>query len=362
MTKGEAEVSTFVDDPIVLATGKTVRQRSWTFAKFCTVWRVLGLDMSWEKAHRGARIDWIGFSVQLSNEPYQQQIVIRLMEAKRVKLQTVIDDMLKSQGMVPLAKLQLAAGILGWVTSAMPLARPFVAMLWAAIMKQSKPVQATTRVRKGLVFVKQVRQALVWLSALMNRFEEDCGGLQRVVRWRPFAPLMVVSTDACPSGMGGFLMVHNTFVAYWHDEVSSADEEALGVKKGDPAYQSELELLAVLISLRGFSSWLGGVNGQGQPAGMLLRADNTSTLAAAMDLRGKSELMAQLAAEVALEIEALQLPHIMGQHVPGIANDVADRLSRVRGHEVVPKCLQGATFVPVPERTPSFYRAWRLTQ
>ena len=71
-------------------------------------------------------------------------MTVKLMEAKLVKLKETIDDLLQSKGMVPLQKLQLAVGILGWVTSAMPVARPFVAMLWAAITDQRAPAKSTT--------------------------------------------------------------------------------------------------------------------------------------------------------------------------------------------------------------------------
>lgn len=50
MHPDEAEVSTFVDDPLILASGATKRDRTWTFAKYCVLWQALGLVMSWGKS------------------------------------------------------------------------------------------------------------------------------------------------------------------------------------------------------------------------------------------------------------------------------------------------------------------------
>lgn len=355
----EAEVSTFVDDPLMLAAATCARERTWSFAKYCVVWLALGLELSWSKAHRGVCIDWIGFNLDVKSTGLAWTITVRLMESKLQKLKEVIEELRASKGLVSLQKLQLAVGILGWVTSAMPMARPFVAMLWAAITQQRAPSRATTRVRKGLVFVKQVDQALRWLQSLLVECDQKFGGLTRTMRWSPSAPTMVIQTDACPTGMGGFLVKDGVIVAYWHDEVSKEDEMILGVKSGDPAFQSELELLAVLVSLHVFVPWL---LGDDFPAAVIFRADNTATLLAALELRGKSVLMAQLAAEVALQIESMQLPSQFGQHVPGIANDIADRLSRMSKHGRLPDALQWAQCVSVPLRGQSFYRSWQQSQ
>ena len=359
MWPSEAEVSTFVDDPLMLAAHASLRERTWAFAKYCVLWLALGLELSWGKAHRGWSIDWIGFNLQISAAKDSWSMTVRLMEGKLLKLRELILDLRQCKGVVPLQKLQLAVGILGWVTSAMPMARPFVAMLWAAIITQKAPARSTTRVRKGLVFVRQVDQALRWLEALLQEFDHKHGGLTKTLRWSPWARMMVIQTDACPTGMGGFLSVEGCIVAYWYDTIHPVDEEVLGVKKGDPAFQSELELLALLVSLRAFAEWL---LGDEFPAGVLFRADNTATLMAAMELRGRSLLMAQLAAEVALEIESMQLPSQFGQHVPGIANDIADRLSRMSAHGELPNALQGAQQVAVPLRGRTFYRSWQQSQ
>ena len=56
-------------------------------------------------------------------------------------------------------------------------------------------------------------------------------GLQVTFRSQPALRHVLVQTDACPTGMGGFL--------------ADNDAKLFGAVIGDPSYQSEWELLAV---------------------------------------------------------------------------------------------------------------------
>ena len=113
MWHDEAEVSTFVDDPLILAAGSSKRERTRTFMKYCVLWLALGLEMSWPKANRGFGLDWIGFHVSVDNLKGQQKIVVKLMENKHQKLMEVAKELLACKGVLPLTKLQLAVGIWG---------------------------------------------------------------------------------------------------------------------------------------------------------------------------------------------------------------------------------------------------------
>ena len=74
------------------------------------------------------------------------------------------------------------------MSSLMPLARPYLAMIWAAIIQHRTPMRDTTRIRKGLVFIRQVEGALRWLHALTSATGTDAVGLRRCFRLRPSAP------------------------------------------------------------------------------------------------------------------------------------------------------------------------------
>ena len=89
------------------------------------------------------------------------------------------DDISSRRGMVPPHLLEHAVGILDWVTSAIPGARPWLAMLWAAILRKRDPTKQSTRVRKGLVFVRQVEVATTWLRQLVTEIDSRKGCLSR---------------------------------------------------------------------------------------------------------------------------------------------------------------------------------------
>lgn len=178
--------------------GSSAEQRSWCMIRYVALWTALGMDVAWRKADRGCSIVWIGFSLQLSEK--QDDFTVVLTEEKQAKLVALTDDISSRRGMVPLHLLEHAVGILDWATSAIP-------MLWVAILRKRDPTKQSTRVRKGLVFVTQVEVATTWLRQLVTESDSRKGCLSRTYRWRPQAPAVLIHTDACHTGLGGFIMV-----------------------------------------------------------------------------------------------------------------------------------------------------------
>ena len=158
--------------------------------------------------------------------------------------------------------------------------------------------------------MKQIQHAVRWLSALVRELDVASPGLQVTFKWRPDAKQFLIQSDACPFGMGAFLMIGGKMVAYWYDEVSKEDCELFGATLGDPACQSEWELLAVWISLEVFSEFF-----TDDSAGMqvMLRSDNTSAIQASMEYRASSPIMNQLAAEISLQLAVKQLLPLFAQ-------------------------------------------------
>ena len=347
----EADVNTFVDDPVVVSMADSSRGHACIALRYFAVWRLLGLDIAYHKADRGSKLVWIGFQLELVG-PGNRDLRVVLTDQKQQRLSEVFNNILDCKGVIPLHLLQYAVGVLGWVTSAIPAARPWLAMVWAAITKRQDPVRETTRRRKGLIFVKQVVNAIRWLHCLVQG--EGAHSLQKVYRWRPWAPVVLIQTDACPWGIGGFLCIGGEFVAHFHDILHEIDYHRFGAQPGDPAFQSEYELLAMLVAVKAFSPWIRGKN---EISKVLLRSDNMATVTAALAYKSSSPLMVQLTAELVLELEFLGVGHVLAQHVAGSLNFLADKLSRL-GADEVPSQLKYSQLVSAPPRIDSFFRAW----
>ena len=142
-------------------------------------------------------------------------------------------------------------------------------------------------------------------------------------------------------------------MAFYTDHLHTEDFSLFGSVRGDLAFQSEYELLAVLVALRVFRELVLRSNANL----IVLRCDNTAVLSAAFTYKASSPLMAQLTAEVALELESLNMRHLIPQHVPGQLNTIADKLSRPHV-EQTPAALSNCHQCHVPRRHVSFYRAW----
>ena len=285
----EAAVSTYVDDPLLTVFGESAQARTATVLLYVGLWLALGLRISWNKAVRGSMVQWIGFELELHGTQ-NCDLTVRLTDSKRKKLLDTLAEIGKHKGVFPLKLLQYAVGVLGWVSSVVPLARPWLAMLWAAITQHRAPSKDSTRVRKGLIFVKQVQHAVRWLTSLVMALDGQAPGLQVTFRSQPSLRYVLVQTDACPTGMGGFLALNGQIVAYWHDRLTDDDAKLFGAVIGDPSYQSEWELLAVWVSLELFSKFL-HPNFAG--CQMLLRTDNTSVIQAVKHCKTRSPIMSQ---------------------------------------------------------------------
>lgn len=347
----ECDVHCFVDDPLIVSMAESEQQHMKQFLYYAMVWLSLGLQISWKKTSKGTSLQWIGFQLSILQDE-ARSLQVELAPAKATKLLTTFEELEACRGMVPLQLLQYAVGVLGWLSSAIPMSRPWLAMLWAVITQQKDPVKQTTRRRKGLVFVKQINNALRWLKALLT-LGDTAHNLCKIHRWLPEQRAILVQTDASPFGLGGVCGVGGQLIAFYTDHLWQEDFQLFGSVRGDPAFQTEYEMLAVLVALRVFR----GVMLQSNANLIVLRCDNTAVLSAAFTYKASSPILAQLTAEIALELESMNMRHLIPQHVPGVLNRIADKLSRPHV-EQIPAELSDCLQCPVPRRPNSFYRAW----
>ena len=172
MKDHEAAISCYVDDPLLAILGPSPYERMKSFCICTLLWQSLGLDMAWRKSCHGQMVPWIGYEISLAGKA-MGDVTVRMAENKRVKLHETFEQLLAYRGMMPLRLLQQATGVLGWASSILMAARPWLSMLYAASTQhqRTEPIRHRARERKGLVFVRQVDNALRWLSAMVQEVD-----------------------------------------------------------------------------------------------------------------------------------------------------------------------------------------------
>jgi hypothetical protein len=160
---------------------------------------------------------------------------------------------------------------------------------------------------------------------------------------------LVIRCDASPWGFGGLLEQDGVVVSYWADEISDTDRKVCPGQAGDPAFQAEWELYAILISIVVWQSRLAG----GHVA--CLETDSKAALFACAKLSSNTPTMNSIAAEIGLRVISLQIE--LG-HVAGVANYEADALSRLCQGKAIPSHLAEVQRAATPCRESGFFLAW----
>ena len=142
---------------------------------------------------------------------------------------------------------------------------------------------------------------------------------------------------------------------YFHDSVSTDDCELLDINVGMAESQQVVESLTMLIALRIWApEW------QQFRSSVAVRGDNITMLSMLAHFKGSTPSLNLLAREVALDVANAAYRPVRAEHIPGVANTVADVLSRWHmpgSARALPECLAGCTRVEVPARARSWYRS-----
>ena len=91
---------------------------------------------------------------------------------------------------------------------------------------------------------------------------------------------------------------------------------------------------------------------------VMLRTDNTAVIQAVRCSRASSPIIVQMAAKISLCCALLQLQPMIAQHVPGIFNELADRLSRLGPDDPAPFRLMSSQCLPAPQRAQEVKLDW----
>ena len=264
----------------------------------------------------------------------------------------------KNKGMAPIKELRQACGKLSWLSGILPKARWVVSIFYRVLHdrgdeERRRQAREDDRAKNGLFAVKQLEQARLWLICFLGV------AMQRPTRKFKLDvskyPKATVITDASPTGMGGVLLVNNRIIKAFSYKVTKEDANTLGFTADWKTSSSQgiVETLAVLVALKEWQDQLKSCHLELQ-----VQADSMVALSTMSKASNSSPILNFLGAEIAIQCEAIGIEGLRTVHIPGVANSVADFLSRQETWESVDKPPDLAN-VPISKedkaRGPDFY-------
>jgi hypothetical protein len=320
----------YVDDPLFMASGSESQiVKQFTIA---LLWiSVLGFPVSWSKSEGGNTVRWIGAQVSIHPRSFD----VSVPQDKVEELIHLLKETL-SKPVIPTRQMASLAGKLNFFAGLIPVMRPFLATLWATLSTNpgstsgpsdaplSDRPKAVPRLPPHLVHTRRARHGLTWFLAF---FLQQRGTLTRSICFdTSLIPELIICTDASPWGIGGFVLGPRGPGKWFADPLGAVDEDTFGVKIGEAAGTTTWEALAVLVAVRVLRPRTHGVR-------IRLRADSLSTLFAVSSLKAKAPGLALIMSELALERAEMNVDISECTHIPGMANTIADALSRLTAPE-----------------------------
>ena len=338
------KLQVYVDDPALAVRG-TPANRKFKVSMLMLAWTVLGVTLAVKKGQLGRQIDWIGATFNVVDK---NTVVVTIMEARLKDLLQLARSIL-AENVVAVKTLRTFTGKAQSMASLLYTWRPFVHMLYAVIHG------AAPEGRENCRWTRQIHVPLHWLIAFLTGIS---GNLERkftVDAYLRKGDSIVVTTDASPYGIGGVLEVNGKIVSYFADSITQLDRSILGLSsQPSSADQQALEALAALVALREWAKmWLQS------RVRLCVQGDNTPTLAMVTKMQPHSQQLGVIAREMALDIAAASYSPDVAVHIPGVANVVADCLSRIHAPDKksLPFSLRDIPESKVANRNRSWWRA-----
>ena len=318
----EGLMQVYVDDPLAVLMG-TKQRRSRLAAMIAVAWMLLGIPMAFHKAVLAETVVWIGVTIAVTND----EVTVEVTESKVQEIKLLIAEVMQ-HNVVASKKLRTLIGKCMSIASVIYVWKPFIQELYAAL---NGPTQAPT----GCAWTNQIMHPLKWLMAFLDG---EAGTIRRtysVVQYFAPADKVQITWDASPFGMGVFWTINGRLLEYFAIEISDEDQQILQMESGSCNGQQIWERLSGLFAMQQWAShW------KQTRVHLYLRGDNVSALVLFATLKTQSKSLALIAREFALDLgTACYKPEVV-QRLPGIANVLADTLSR--------KYDPGKTFVLHP--------------
>lgn len=345
-SEDECRLEVYVDDPAAVLGGSAVRQ-DLTAATLVLAWRVLNIALAFKKGQRSRSIEWIGFQLVVKDEHPLKAVFVTLKRDTQEGIQAFVTEFL-SGNTIGVRHLRSFCGKLANCARLLTAWRPFMTDFWAALAEAERSGDA-------LIWTKQVRPALLWFDAFLHNETAGVTRQYSLASYMKPASSTTITVDASPWGLGAFVSIDGDIKQWFAIELEDADFDKFGFKKGDAAGQQTWECLAALVAMRLWQTlW------RHERSAVQIRGDNMTLLTMITELRGSGAGTNKLAREFALDVAAASYRPLLATHVPGVANVIADQLSRRFAPGTswrVPAGLERARESAPPPRTETWYRA-----
>jgi len=150
-----------VDDPCTTLRGtQDVRERAITGV--ILLWRALGFSLVFRKGERGTDVTWIGNQLQLDSEGVRISLKQDILDEVREMI-----DTFRAKNVISLKDLRSFAGKCNHIAGVVPMWRPFLREIWAAIAYCLRGDAEATRAPPNTVWTKQLASTLDWLEAFL---------------------------------------------------------------------------------------------------------------------------------------------------------------------------------------------------
>ena len=339
----EIRLNTFVDDPNMSIAGqKRSRDRYVTLIVLC--WQMLNFDLAFKKGDRDSTVAWIGSTITAS----KQSVTASIKQETVQDLKTTLDQVIKLH-VISVNNLRSLVGKLSNVAMLLVTWRPFLQQIWAALSVAGLNTNCPT----NAVWVRQIRPALLWFIAFLP---DNHGGISRTFSLQAFSNAcdqIDMILDAPPLALDGYLQINGRIVSYFISPLADHDEQRFGVERGKSDGQQIWEALCLLVALRAWAPhWLSN------RSNLQIKYDAVSALTLLLHMRPSTHKFAIFARELALDISEACCRPACVSHIPGVANKIADILSRpgVEGWTLPPELAQ-ATCCNPPVRDDTYFRA-----
>ena len=260
--------------------------------------------------------------------------------------------------------LRRLAGKGSWIFSIAPRTRWTISRLWAVITQVANQGTVCSKLgrgggpRFGLFARSQAELPLKWILAYWGSSHAP---LKRTLGAHVPPASMEIVTDACPWGLGGYLQskASGEILEYFSSALSESDASRFGVDIGSASGQQIWEALAILVGIR-----IWGRHFSNGKARLQVRGDSMVALSLATRLASPSATLNAIGAEIALDLELLNIDEVFTTHTPGRLLNIADDLSRVSAPsssgELPVAVSKAKARTPMP-RSDDFYKVWCIT-